>query len=53
MEINKFYVGDNRKLLNQLLDESVDLVYMDPPFATGRNFNDFDDFLDKILIISF
>ena len=43
MEINKFYVGDNRKLLNQLLDESVDLVYMDPPFATGRNFNDFDD----------
>ena len=43
MEINKFYVGDNRALLEQVSGESVDLAYMDPPFATGRNFNDFDD----------
>ena len=41
IEINKYHVGDSRELLLSVKDESVDLVYMDPPYATGRNFGDF------------
>lgn len=26
------YCGDNLKMLNEIPDESVDLVYIDPPF---------------------
>lgn len=40
---NNYYVGDNIELLNQLTSESVDLIYFDPPYNTGRNFYDFDD----------
>ncbi len=29
--------GDSLKLLKQLSDESIDLVYLDPPFFTQRN----------------
>ena len=32
----RLYVGDNLKLLAQLPDESVQLIYIDPPFNTGR-----------------
>ena len=30
------YLGDNLELLALLPDESVTLVYIDPPFNTGR-----------------
>lgn len=43
MEINNFYIGDNLELLKKIEDNSVQLVYMDPPYNTGRDFNDFDD----------
>ena len=33
---NRLFVGDNLKLLAQLPDESVQLIYIDPPFNTGR-----------------
>jgi site-specific DNA-methyltransferase (adenine-specific) len=33
---NRLYAGDNQKLLAQLPDESVQLIYIDPPFNTGR-----------------
>ena len=33
---NRLYVGDNSKLLAMLPDESVQLIYIDPPFNTGR-----------------
>ncbi|MEO0024751.1 MAG: hypothetical protein RL196_1192 [Actinomycetota bacterium] len=32
----RLYVGDNLKLLEHLPDESVQLIYIDPPFNTGR-----------------
>lgn len=44
MKANEYYVGDNLELFSKLEDESVDCVYMDPPYNTGR---DFGDFLDK------
>jgi site-specific DNA-methyltransferase (adenine-specific) len=33
---NRVYLGDNLAILKQLPDESVDLIYIDPPFNTGR-----------------
>lgn len=33
---NSIYFGDNLKVLNSLADESVDLIYIDPPFNTGK-----------------
>lgn len=43
IEINNFYIGDNLELMNKMENESVQLFYMDPPYNTGRNFNDFND----------
>ena len=33
---NKVYFGDNLELLKSLPSESIDLVYIDPPFNTGK-----------------
>lgn len=38
--MNKLYYGDNLEVLrNQVASESVDLVYLDPPFNSNRNYN--------------
>lgn len=34
--MNKIYFGDNLPILQGLESESVDLIYIDPPFNTGR-----------------
>src|SRR3990167_9064239 len=34
--MNKVYLADNLSVLASLPDESVDLVYIDPPFNTGK-----------------
>jgi adenine specific DNA methylase Mod len=37
---NTLYYGDNLSILRQYIpDESVDLVYLDPPFNSSRNYN--------------
>ena len=33
---NRIYFADNLEILRQTSDESVDLIYIDPPFNTGR-----------------
>lgn len=33
---NKIYFGDNLKVLESLPTESVELIYIDPPFNTGK-----------------
>lgn len=33
---NKVYLADNLEVLAKIPDESVDLVYIDPPFNTGK-----------------
>lgn len=35
--------GDNRAVISNLQSASVDLVYLDPPFNTGRNFKVWND----------
>lgn len=41
--INNVYQMDNLELMKQMEDESVDLIYCDILYNTGRKFNDFDD----------
>ena len=37
--INKLYFGDNLQILRQHVeDESVDLVYLDPPFNSNASY---------------
>ncbi len=39
-EMNDLYYGDNLTVLRQHLpDESVDLIYLDPPFNSKRSYN--------------
>ena len=37
-ELNKLILGDNLEILKTLADESVDLIYLDPPFFSNRNY---------------
>ena len=42
--IMTLYHGDCLTVMQESVpDESIDLIYMDPPFFTGRNFDAFDD----------
>jgi len=37
---NTLYYGDNLKILREYLaDDSIDLIYLDPPFNSDRNYN--------------
>ncbi len=36
---NKLYLGDNLQVLRTLPSNSIDLIYIDPPFFSGRNYN--------------
>jgi site-specific DNA-methyltransferase (adenine-specific) len=38
--MNTLFYGDNFKILRgHIKDESVDLIYLDPPFNSNRNYN--------------
>jgi site-specific DNA-methyltransferase (adenine-specific) len=40
IEKNKLYYGDNLEVLKRYVkDESVDLVYLDPPFNSRQDYN--------------
>lgn len=34
--MNKIYLGDNLEIIRSIEDESIDLIYIDPPFNTGN-----------------
>ena len=36
---NRLFWGDNLHVMRQLPSESIDLIYIDPPFFSGRNYN--------------
>lgn len=38
IETNVIYCGDCLKKLKEIPDESVDLIYIDPPFSSNRNY---------------
>lgn len=37
------HLGDNFTILRSLQDKSVDLVYLDPPYCSQRDYGEFDD----------
>ena len=38
--VNRLYFGDNLDILRQhVADESVDLIYLDPPFNSNATYN--------------
>ncbi len=39
MDKNRLYYGDNLEVLRKLPSASVDMVYLDPPFNSARNYN--------------
>lgn len=43
MELNKVYNMDNLELLKQLPGNSIDLIYCDILYNTGKKFKDYDD----------
>ena len=36
---NRLFFGDNLHVMRQLPSESIHLIYIDPPFFSGRNYN--------------
>lgn len=36
---NRLFFGDNLHVMRQLPSESIDLIYIDPPFFSGRQYN--------------
>jgi DNA modification methylase len=40
MSVNELYCGDNLEILREYIEsESVDLIYLDPPFKSDQNYN--------------
>ena len=39
LEPNRLFFGDNLHLMRMLPSKSIDLIYIDPPFFSGRNYN--------------
>jgi len=38
MSVNKLILGDNLEILKGIENETVDLIYLDPPFFSNRNY---------------
>jgi DNA modification methylase len=38
IKLNKVYNIDNLELMQKIEDNSIDVIYIDPPFSTGRTF---------------
>jgi len=38
MTVNRLILGDNLEILKSMEKESVDLIYLDPPFFSNRNY---------------
>ncbi len=43
MSSNSVYLGDNLKFLKKLNSNIFDLIYIDPPFFSNRNYGNFND----------
>jgi DNA modification methylase len=46
LQKNSFYIGDNIDLFKKIKNETIDMIYLDPPYNTGRNFYYFKDRFD-------
>ena len=46
--VNRVVLGNNLSVLRSWPDHWIDLIYLDPPFLTGRDFGAFDDRWDDV-----
>ena len=46
INLNEIYCMDNLELLIQIPNESIDLIYCDILYGTGRDFKDYKDLPD-------
>lgn len=53
--LNQYLIGDNLEILEKLLNENYQfqLIYLDPPYNTGRDFSDFDDKFEDIKVYAY
>ena len=51
----EYFIGDNLELLKKLLENKYkfQLIYLDPPYNTGRDFNDFNDKFEDIRVYAY
>jgi site-specific DNA-methyltransferase (adenine-specific) len=38
MDVNKLILGDNLEILKAIDNDTIDLIYLDPPFFSNRNY---------------
>ena len=38
MAINRLILGDNLEILKSMESDCIDLIYLDPPFFSNRNY---------------
>ena len=51
---NQLFYGDNYEILQKYIkDESIDLVYIDPPFNSKRNYNQIYNNIEELENIGF
>lgn len=43
MEVNKVYLGDCIKIMKTIPDNSIDLIFADPPFNIGLKYDNYND----------
>jgi len=43
IELNKVYLSDNLKLMNRMTSNSIDLIYSDILYGTGKKFTNYQD----------
>lgn len=53
--MNIYEIGDNLVVMQNLVDRKIkfQMVYLDPPYNTGRDFNDFNDKFENIKTYAF
>jgi site-specific DNA-methyltransferase (adenine-specific) len=38
MTVNRLILGDNFEILKSMENDTIDLIYLDPPFFSNRNY---------------
>ena len=48
IDTNKIYCGNNLDIMKTMDIESIDLIYLDPPYFSQKNYEDFTDFWNSL-----
>ena len=48
MRLNSVYLAENLEFLKNIDSETIDLIYIDPPFFSGVDYKEFSDSWDSL-----